>query len=106
MFPSSSLLSLLLLALSTVDASPIQRDAYPVLAFAARIASVGVETLGDVDRARAATLRATVPGITHGKRSGKIIPVSNSGVTYTASVRVGSPATQCNLDITCSMFVY
>lgn len=98
MFPSSTLLSLLILAVSTANASPIQRDpAIVTLSIASRISTIGAKTLGDLDRARATALRNA--GLSkrnlNGKRAGDPVSATNTAVTYTASIGVGSPATQC-----------
>lgn len=94
MFPSSALLSLALLAVSSVSASPIKRDANKFsLAFAARFNATGSQNVAEADRARAAALRKNASS-KNGKRDGAV-SVANTAVTYTASVGVGSPATQC-----------
>lgn len=94
MFPSSALLSLLLLAVTSVSSTPIKRDAKKFsLEFAAKVNVTGSANIADADRARAAALRTNALA-KNGKRDGTV-SVTNAAVTYTASVGVGSPATQC-----------
>lgn len=101
MFSSSSLLSLLLVAAFAVnvDASPCQRRASTstsILNFAAKINTVGLKNVAEIDRLRVAHHRAT--GLLSngtGKRDGVEGVTDPTAVQYTASVGVGSPATQC-----------
>ncbi|EGO00886.1 hypothetical protein SERLA73DRAFT_159520 [Serpula lacrymans var. lacrymans S7.3] len=94
MFPSSALLSLLLVALSAVSATPVKREAKAAtLAFTAKVNASGYANIAEADRARAQSLRQ---GATKGKRAASI-SAANTAVTYTASVGVGSPATQYTL---------
>ena len=96
MFSSSTLLqvSLSLMALSAVSATPVARDARVFsLPISGKINSAGFRTIADADRARASALRSqALSG--HVKRDGNV-PVANAGVTYTASVGVGSPPVDC-----------
>ena len=109
MFPSSAFLSLLLLAVTSVSATPIQRDTKRFsLAFAAKVNGTGSVNIADADRARAASLRANGLAKKNGKRDGTV-SVTNTAVTYTASVGVGSPPTQCRFTATLSIvssFIY
>lgn len=93
MFPSSALLSLLLVAISSissVSAGPVQRETGKfTLAFAAKIDTAGFANIADADRARAAALRTNAKSSKSGKRDGTV-PATNTAVTYTASVGVGS----------------
>ncbi|EIW80819.1 acid protease [Coniophora puteana RWD-64-598 SS2] len=92
MFPSKALLSLCLLA-TAAAASPVKRDNKSTLSFATRFKQLDQgKTIAEVDRARAAALQ----GGAKGKRDGTV-SVTNAQVTYTASVGVGSPATQYTL---------
>src|ERR1700683_5210676 len=97
MFPSSTLLSLLLVAASAVHATPIKRDLnnLQILSFTSKINTIGGKTLAELDRARASALRANALGNANRKHAADSVFVNNTGVTYTASVGVGSPATQC-----------
>ncbi|EIW80816.1 acid protease [Coniophora puteana RWD-64-598 SS2] len=80
--------------LATVAAAaPAQRDAKPTLEFTRRFKSLAAgQKLPDIDRARAAALKHT----SKAKRDGTV-SVTNAQDTYTASVGVGSPATQYTL---------
>lgn len=101
MFPSSALLSLALAAVSAVSAVPMkeQRDASKfTLAFAANVNATGSSNLAQMDRARAAALRSNALARKNGKRADSV-SVKNTAVTYTASVGVGSPATDCKLQL-------
>ncbi|KAG2156904.1 acid protease [Suillus bovinus] len=97
MFPSKTLLSVILIALSAVDASPVRRQAAPTtLSFTTRV-NVRANTLSIVaaDRARA---QAMVHSNNTSKRAGSSsFSISNAITTYTAQVGVGSPATQYTL---------
>jgi len=97
MFPTSTLLSLLLIAtLSFVSATPIHRSPSKFsLAFATKFSSTGFSNIAEADRARAAALRNNALA-KNGKRDGTV-GVTNTAVAYTASVGVGSPATQYTL---------
>lgn len=98
MFPSSALLSLLLLAVTSVSATPIKREANKFsLAFAAKVNGTGSTNIANSDRARAAALRKNALAKNNGKRDGSV-SVTNTAVTYTASVGIGSPATQCQFN--------
>lgn len=96
MFPSKALLSIVLIALSAVDASPLRREVAPTLNFAARVNARANNDLNiaAADRARAQAMQQL--GKTTSKRdSGSSFSINNAVVSYTAQVGVGSPATQC-----------
>ena len=102
MFPSSTLLSFLVLALSTTivtNATPIQQpDQNFVLDFVAKLNANGSKNLADADRAHAASLIARAQSGNTGtnqKRLNGNLAVNDTGVTYTASVGIGSPPTKC-----------
>ncbi|KAG8221352.1 acid protease [Butyriboletus roseoflavus] len=88
MFPSKTLLPLILIALSAVDASPLSRGSgKTTLSFATEINGRGTLNIVEKDRARAQAMKQAA----HlGKRSPSL-PITNSGVTYTAEVGVGNP---------------
>ncbi|KAF7980818.1 hypothetical protein HWV62_36436 [Athelia sp. TMB] len=98
MFSSATFLSLLLLTISAVEASPSRQDqGIPsVLTVASRIAALGGKSLVDLDRQRAASLIENANYTKSGKRSG-VAPISNSGVVFDATVTVGSAATKYTL---------
>ncbi|KAG1763714.1 acid protease [Suillus occidentalis] len=98
MFPSKALLSIVLIALSAVDASPLRREVAPTLNFAARVNARANNNLNiaAADRARAQAMQQF--GNTTSKRdSGSSFSISSAVVSYTAQVGVGSPATQYTL---------
>src|ERR1700732_742736 len=99
MFPSSTLLSLLFLLLSTTLASPVRRAPnIPVLSLASTINSVPAgKTVADIDRARAAALLKNASAKKIGKRVDGPVIATDITVSYTASVGVGAPPTQCEL---------
>ena len=92
MFHSKALLSLILISLAAVNASPLsRRSGKAALSFATRINESGTGNIAEKDRARAQALKSA----SHlGKRTASI-GVTNTAVTYTAQVGVGSPATDC-----------
>ena len=92
MFPSKALLSLIIVSLTAVDASPLSRSTgKATLGFATRINESGTLNVIEKDRARAQAFK----NAGHlGKRSTSF-GVTNAAVTYTAKVGVGSPATDC-----------
>ncbi|EIW79969.1 acid protease [Coniophora puteana RWD-64-598 SS2] len=97
MFPSHTLLSICLLA-TVVAAVPAQRDTKrtpsATLGVTRRFRNLAAgQRLPDIDRARAAALKQ---GGQKAKRDGAV-SVTNTLVTYTASVGIGSPATQYTL---------
>ncbi|KAH8120040.1 acid protease [Phellopilus nigrolimitatus] len=100
MFPTSLLLSILVLALA-VSADPIVvRDNLVRLPFAKQINVTSSGHILKNDQARAAALRA----IGEARAGGKLqkdavisVPVQNQAVIYVASVGVGSPATTYSL---------
>lgn len=114
MFPSASLLSAILLALS-VSASPIplsngtKTASDSVLPFNINLNISAGMTLPKMDRMRAASLMQRAQDMhdgnnstnstsedTKGKRAASF-NVANSGVAYTASVGIGSPSTSYTL---------
>ncbi|KAG1837236.1 acid protease [Suillus subalutaceus] len=95
MFPSKALLSILLIALSAVDASPLRREAASTLTFTARMnARANNANIVDADRARAQAMQH--PTISK-RASSSSFSIASSGTVYTAQVGVGSPATQYTL---------
>jgi saccharopepsin len=96
----SSTLSLLLAIVSAANAKPIQRDSNRfTLSLASKINAIGAQNLADLDRARASALLENLLAKKNGKKADNPVPVTNAIVTYTASVGVGSPPTQCELCI-------
>lgn len=92
---TSFLFSLLLLALIAA-ANPVVVNRFPVTLPLTRIInSTGVYNLLQRDQARAQALKNRAFG--RGSAPAAIInePVTNTVVTYVASVGVGSPATTC-----------
>jgi hypothetical protein len=94
MFPASSLFTLCVAFTaaahcSVASAIPTTPGAPPTLAFRTNINATGIGRIVDVDRSRAAAFKANGK---IGKRASSISAM-DSGVTYTASVGVGSPAT-------------
>jgi cathepsin E len=93
MFTSTVILSLLLATISS--ATPIERNSNNVnLEFVTKIAALDGKTLAEIDRERASEYLKHSFG---SNAAGKVIStgVTNTGVTYTAKVGVGSPPTQC-----------
>jgi len=92
----STVLSLLLFAVFSADAFPIKHDSNKVkLPFAYKINAIGPgATLAGLDRARAASFIQSAKS----KRDGESFSVTNTYVTYTANVGVGSPPTDCRSD--------
>ena len=92
MSPSKALLSLVLMSLAAVDASPLSRSTgKATLSLATRINESGTLNIIEKDRARAQALKNAGD---LGKRAASI-SVTNSMIIYTAQVGVGSPATDC-----------
>lgn len=97
MFSSKMLLSLILITLTVVDASPLnRRTGKATLSFATRINERGTLSIVEMDRARAQAMKQAGQ---LGKRSASL-SVTNTGVVYTAQVGIGSPPTDC-MWITC-----
>lgn len=100
MFPTASLLTTLLLALS-IAATPVEvRTPHVTLPFAKRVnTSGGAIKLVEHDQARATALKERGAAIQNGKldRRATSIAVTNEAVSYIAAVGVGSPATTCML---------
>ncbi|KAG1884008.1 acid protease [Suillus subluteus] len=95
MFPSKTLLSTLLIALSAVDASPLRREAAPTLAFTARMnARANNVKIVDADRARAQAMQD--PSISK-RASSSSFSIASVVTSYAAQVGIGSPATQYTL---------
>ena len=94
MLPSSTLLSFLVLALSiTTNAKhPLRRGENLVLDLVTKIKGSGSKNIADIDRSRVADLIARAKG---GNAREATLAVTNTGVTYTANVGVGSPPTNC-----------
>jgi saccharopepsin len=92
MFPSKALISILLIALSIVDASPLRPEAAPTLHFTARVNARGSNlNIAAADQARAQAMVHS----SFSKRASSSFSVANAVTAYTAQVGVGSPATQC-----------
>ena len=93
MFPSVALLSLVLIALTAVDANPVgRRTGKATLSFATKINGRGTLNIVGQDRARAQAMKQAGK---LGKRSGTSFSVANTGVSYTADVGIGNPSTNC-----------
>ncbi|KAG9312015.1 acid protease [Chiua virens] len=94
MLASKALLSLIFLVFSIADATPVSRTTgKATLNFATKVNGTGTLNIVERDRARAQAFKqAAHPG----KRSTSF-GVTNSVVTYTAQVGVGSPATDYTL---------
>ena len=76
-------------------ASPVVQDTPKVtLSFAKHINATGTVNLLAQDQARAKFLKNRASGEHLAERAGSI-PVTNTAVSYTAAVGVGSPATTC-----------
>jgi len=92
MFPSTAILSLLLAAVST--ATPIQRHSNGVtLGFVHKVHALhGSKNLAEIDRARASAFVHNAQG-KKATFNGKVVSVgvTNTAVTYTAKIGVGSP---------------
>ena len=95
MFPSKALLSLILITLTAVDASPLsRRTGKATLSFATKINKRGTLNIAEQDRARAQAMKqATATGQLR-KRSASF-SITDAGVFYTAEVGVGNPPTSC-----------
>jgi saccharopepsin len=92
MFPSNTLLSIVIIALSVVDASPLRREAASTLGFTARVnARASNLNIADADRARAQAMLFS----SFSKRASGSFSIASAVTAYTAQVGVGSPATQC-----------
>lgn len=92
MFASKTLLSLILITLSVVDASPLtHRTSKATFSIAATINGRGTPNIAEKDRARAQARKQTNQ---LGKRS-TTFNVADTLVSYTAQVGVGDPATNC-----------
>ncbi|OJA18430.1 hypothetical protein AZE42_10490, partial [Rhizopogon vesiculosus] len=90
-----ALLFLLLVALSTVDASPLHNDAAnQTLGFTARVNAKRATNISAADKARAQAMKHAGH---KGKRDGSSFSITNSVVDYTTQVGVGSPATEYTL---------
>ncbi|KAG6919008.1 hypothetical protein DXG01_009718 [Tephrocybe rancida] len=100
MFPASSLLTTLVLALA-VSANPVViRDSLVKLPLARRLNTTSIHNLIRHDLARAKYLRTRGEAVAKGLEfdaAAAIVnePVDNQAVSYIASVGVGSPATTC-----------
>ena len=103
MFPSSSLIATLTLAIA-VAANPIVqlRDAPVTLSIAKRFNFTGSTSLIEKDQARAAGLRKLAEAKISGNLADRAVistAVTNGLVDYVANVAVGSPATTCKSSI-------
>ena len=100
MFPSASLLTTLLFALS-ITATPLEvRTPYVSLPLAKHINNNGgTIKLLERDQARAAALKGRGVAIQNGKMNRRTdsTPDTNVGVSYIAAVAIGNPATTCML---------
>jgi saccharopepsin len=95
-------LSLLLVVLSTVGASPLSHDTpNRTLRISAKMNSMGAANIAAADKARAQAIKQAGQ---KGKRDGTSSFITNTFVSYTAQVGVGSPATECKMAI--SYFPY
>ena len=92
MLPSETLLSLIFIALSAVDATPLtRRTGKATLSIATNINEHYTQNIAEMDRTRAQAMKQiTQPG----KRSTSP-SVADSVVFYTVQVGVGEPATTC-----------
>ncbi|KAG9310078.1 aspartic peptidase domain-containing protein [Chiua virens] len=96
MVPSKTILSLILVALSTVDASPLTRHSgKATLSFARKVGERSTLNVVEKDRAR---VQAMKQASHNGKRSGSL-SATNTGFWYTASVGVGQPPTYYTLAV-------
>lgn len=98
MLPFIALLSLLLIVLATVNASPLRSNAVKhTLSFSSRMNAKRVTNIAAADKARAQAMKLASHQI---KRDGSSsFSITNSVVAYTAQVGVGSPATECEMTI-------
>ncbi|KAJ8585656.1 acid protease [Rhizopogon salebrosus TDB-379] len=88
-------LSLLLVVLSTVGASPLSHDTpNRTLRISAKMNSTGAANIAAADKARAQAIKQAGQ---KGKRDGTSSFITNTFVSYTAQVGVGSPATEYTL---------
>ncbi|KAG1834832.1 acid protease [Suillus variegatus] len=96
MFPSKTLLSTVLIALSVVDASPVRRESTATLGFTARVnARADTLNIAAADRARAQAMQQF--GNTNKRAGSSSFSITNAATVYTAQVGVGSPANQYTL---------
>jgi len=96
MFASKAILSLLLIALSAVDASPLRRNANTAtLSFAARLNAKGAANIAAADKARAQMLKQA--GAKSKRAGSSSVSIPNAVVNYVAQVGVGNPATECKI---------
>lgn len=99
------LLPIVALAVATVVAKPVViRDSPISLAVARRFNATAAPNILKADQARAKALKQQAQGKhTSLKAAQAALPVTNGAVTYTASVGVGEPATQCTSFVPYSM---
>jgi hypothetical protein len=118
MFASPTLLSYLLLALHALStfAAPVQivgRNDRPSLAFSARVNALDPINIAEIDRARAAAIRAKAAAYSNAQNrratvgadvdvdgisisiSDHNVYIENGALYYTANVGVGNPPTKC-----------
>ncbi|GJE89614.1 aspartic peptidase A1 [Phanerochaete sordida] len=98
MFAGPQLLALVSLALAAAAVPAPAPVSVPVVSLPFVKAYNATEPLDIVraDRARARHLKSRLPGSAYARRDGDV-PVTNTAVSYIASVGVGSPATTYNL---------
>ena len=94
MFPSVALLSLVLIALTAVDANPVgRRTGKATLSFATKIDGRGTLNIVGQDRARAQAMKHA--GKLGKRASSASFDVTNAMVAYTANVGIGNPPSNC-----------
>ena len=94
MVPSKAPLSLILITLTAVDASPAgRRTGKATLSFATKINKRGTLNIVEQDRARAQAMKQAGQ---LGKRTNSAsFSVTNTVVSYSADVGIGNPPTSC-----------
>lgn len=95
---STTLVYTLLLTLAASAKPIVLRDGIVSLPLAKQLNMTGIRNLLQHDQSRAKSLLARIKAVTEGISLGDGIPhetVSNTGVSYVASVGVGNPATIC-----------
>ncbi|KAG2065672.1 aspartic proteinase [Suillus decipiens] len=96
MFSSKALLSIVLIAMSTVDASPLRHEAASTLGFIARV-NARAKNINIVATDRARVQAMQLAGTTSKRAGSSSFSIADAGTSYTAQVGVGSPATQYTL---------
>ncbi|KAG2142982.1 acid protease [Suillus clintonianus] len=98
MLNSNALLSIVLIAISAVDATPLRREPASTLGFTHRVnARVANANIASVDRARAQAMQHTGSESMSKRAGSSSVSITNAATVYTAQVGVGSPATQYTL---------